>query len=125
MGLYFYSLILNSTRILRVGEWLSAPLVDGCFLMMQVCLFVISFQRISLERLNFCCDKNQEPELVRWTLVRNRGDKKTIDNFRCFVTVGYASQASDDVALQFLTLPSREQTLQVKSPEVCTFLHEN
>jgi hypothetical protein len=30
VGLYFYSLSLNSTRIWRVGEWLSAPL-DSCF----------------------------------------------------------------------------------------------
>jgi hypothetical protein len=29
LGLYFYSLILNSTRIWRVGEWLSAPLPGG------------------------------------------------------------------------------------------------
>jgi hypothetical protein len=27
VGLYFYSPTLNSTRIWRVGEWLSAPLL--------------------------------------------------------------------------------------------------
>jgi hypothetical protein len=28
VGLYFYSPILKSTRIWRVGEWLSAPLIS-------------------------------------------------------------------------------------------------
>jgi hypothetical protein len=29
LGLYFYSPILNSTRIWRVGKWLFAPLIDA------------------------------------------------------------------------------------------------
>jgi hypothetical protein len=40
MGLYFYSQILNSTRIWRVGEWLSAPLISYTFINMPITLLL-------------------------------------------------------------------------------------